>query len=118
MTASAAARGSSRERVSALTNDLQPSRMSPGLRIALGILEGRLRSRFQHRLRQIRLFGSYARFEATEDSDLDVAIVVDGLSTTDRAAVIDEVHRIEQQTDFFLSPFILSVERFDELITQ
>lgn len=92
--------------------------MSPGLKLALGTMEGRLRSRLQSRLRLLRLFGSYARFEATEDSDLDVAVVVDGLTIADRAAVLDEVHRIEQETDFFLSPFILSGERFDALIAQ
>jgi predicted nucleotidyltransferase len=37
----------------------------------------------------VRLFGSYARGDAEEDSDVDVAVIVDALTEPERTAAID-----------------------------
>ena len=44
-----------------------------------------LKERFSDRLLYVGLQGSYLRDEATENSDLDVVVIVDGLSTKDLA---------------------------------
>ncbi len=45
-----------------------------------------LKERFSDRLLYVGLQGSYLRDEATENSDLDVVVIVDGLSAKDLAA--------------------------------
>ncbi len=45
-----------------------------------------LREHFGSRLKEARLFGSYARGEANEDSDVDVFALIDGLSHEDKVA--------------------------------
>jgi predicted nucleotidyltransferase len=51
---------------------MMPSHLRPVL-----LEQARLASRFAARFSEVRLFGS--RGEATEDSDLDVLVLVDGL---------------------------------------
>ena len=46
-----------------------------------------VRRRFGERVRDLRLFGSRARGEGHEDSDLDVLVVVDGLTPEERREV-------------------------------
>ena len=61
--------------------------MPPHLRPVLRELEAGLRSAFRARLHDLQLFGSYARGEATEDSDVDVPVLVDGLTPSEIAVV-------------------------------
>lgn len=51
--------------------------MPPLVASALKQLRAALEQRFGSRLLRLRLFGSYARGEADEDSDVDVPIVLD-----------------------------------------
>ena len=48
-----------------------------------------LRGRFGPRVVELVLFGSRARGEAHEDSDVDVLVVIDELSDEERVSVID-----------------------------
>ena len=48
-----------------------------------------LRQRFGERLVSVRLFGSYARGEATADSDVDCLILLDRADRADDRAVTD-----------------------------
>src|SRR5687768_1220114 len=48
-----------------------------------------LRSKFGRRLREVTLFGSRARGDAREDSDVDVLVVIDELSERERGEVFD-----------------------------
>ncbi len=48
-----------------------------------------LRQRFGERLVSVRLFGSYARGEATADSDVDCLILLDRVDRADDRAVTD-----------------------------
>ncbi len=50
-------------------------------------LRQKLGAIFADRLRDVVLFGSYARGEATEDSDVDVLVLVDGLTQLEMGAV-------------------------------
>src|SRR4030081_1448955 len=53
----------------------------PSLRPALEAYCERLRSVFGARLREVRLFGSYARGEANDASDVDILVLIDGLTS-------------------------------------
>ena len=53
--------------------------MSEHVRELLSALKSRLRDLYGARLRGVYLFGSYARGEADEESDVDVLIVLDRL---------------------------------------
>jgi len=63
-----------------------PERLQP----ILAELKRGLQEIYGDRLRAVVLFGSQARGEATADSDVDVAVVLD-----DFANAIDEVHRMD-----------------------
>lgn len=50
--------------------------LSPKIRAALADFQGRILEMFAAEISQLILFGSYARGEATPDSDVDVMVVV------------------------------------------
>lgn len=82
---------------------------------ALALMRDRLRARFGPRLRFVRLFGSHARGEATPRSDVDVAVVIDGLTHAEHMEAVAIIHEVELETDHFVSPLVMSSQRFDEL---
>jgi predicted nucleotidyltransferase len=71
-----------------------------------------LRRRFGHRLSEFVLFGSYARSEAHEDSDVDVLVSVDGLNEDERREVIDLAYDAGRAKDdtVGLSPLAYSTQ--------
>ena len=66
------------------------------------------------RLVEMRLFGSYARGDFDEDSDVDVLVVARELGAADRRAVTDAVIAASAG-EIVLSPLVLTSERLDEL---
>lgn len=84
---------------------------------ALRAYAERLRARFGARLRLVRLFGSWARGEATEDSDVDVAVVVEGLTRQEWRDAVGDACSLDE-TDVTLSPFVVSGEHFDLLLAR
>jgi uncharacterized protein len=61
----------------------------------------------------LRLFGSYARGEAHEDSDVDVAVVVRQATWADRRVILDVAADISLDLELCLSPTILPVEQYE-----
>lgn len=88
-----------------------PSSLQPAL-VRYG---ERLRRRFGPRLREMRLFGSYARGEAHEDSDVDVLVVVDGLTDLEIGAAAGDAAEIAMETGTPLAPLPIATERMSEL---
>jgi predicted nucleotidyltransferase len=68
---------------------MSPVPPPPPVREALARLDEALRRRFEGRLVELVLFGSYARGDAHEDSDVDVLIAIDGLTERERREVLD-----------------------------
>lgn len=80
--------------------------LSPLETAALADFRGRLIARFGTRLVELTLFGSRARGEGHEASDLDVLVLVRDLSRGERGEVLDEAWAIEQQTGLVISPLV------------
>lgn len=86
--------------------------MPPHLRPVLRELEAALRSSFGARLRDVQLFGSYARGEATEDSDVDVLVLIDELAQVEIARVSDCASTVALTSGTALAPLPIATENF------
>ncbi len=84
---------------------------------ALARFRTALRERFGDRLRELVLFGSQARGEATEESDVDLLVVVDGLTEAERREVLDLGWAAGAAGDEYvcLSPLPYSCDQIAEL---
>ena len=83
---------------------------------ALQRFTGMLRNRFGPRLREVRLFGSTARGERHEDSDIDVAVLVDGLDWREKREVYGWPFDVLMETGIYLSPVAWSAADFESLL--
>src|SRR5258706_10109666 len=63
--------------------------------LLLGELRRRIEARFGDRVEGVTLFGSRARGEGHEDSDLDVLVLVRDLTAGERRALIDDAFDLE-----------------------
>jgi predicted nucleotidyltransferase len=80
----------------------------PRVLAAAGDLKVSVGSRFGARLLELRLFCSYARGDWGPDSDVDVLVVVDGLTHAERREVSDLAEDVYFQTLVRVSPLALS----------
>jgi len=85
------------------------------LRPALQAYATRLRAIFGSRLRDVRLFGSFARGEADEESDVDVLVLIDDCRGGDVGLAAGEAGPVIVETLVPLAPLVLSTERFEAL---
>ena len=76
--------------------------MSPSVKEGLGRFTAALRERFGGRVSEVVLFGSQARGDAHEDSDVDVLVVIDDLSDHERCDVIDLAYDVNAASDDWL----------------
>ena len=65
-----------------------------------------VRSRFGPSVVDIRLFGSHARANAHEDSDVDVAVVLEAAGWEERRDIINLAADIGLEHDLLLSPTV------------
>jgi predicted nucleotidyltransferase len=80
---------------------------------ALAELGRELRRRYGAELVALRLFGSFARGEAGEDSDVDVAVVLERADWEARRAVIDLAADVGLAHGLALSPTVFDRETFE-----
>ena len=75
---------------------------------------GRLvRERFGEAVIDIRLFGSHARSDAHEESDVDVAVVLEEAGWEIRRTIIDLAADIGLEHDLILSPTVFDRETWE-----
>lgn len=86
-------------------------RMTDAEQAATEELIGWLRDRFGARLQECIIFGSRARGEGDEASDLDLAVVVEGLSTSEGRAIAEHCGDLLTRHGVLVSTFSLSAER-------
>lgn len=67
----------------------------------------RVRARLGARLVGLRLFGSKARGDAHEDSDLDIAVIVDRDRLAAEDAAIDVAFDVNLAHDVYVSPRVI-----------
>ena len=92
-----------------------PTALPAGIVSALETFRGALAGRFGGRLVDVRLFGSYARHEARPDSDVDVLVVVTGLTRKERQDVLDLAWDAYAEALVHVSPLALSDTEWDML---
>ena len=88
---------------------------APSTDAAVVEFSARLRTCFGARLVRLVLFGSQARGEARDDSDVDLLVVIDALTSADGREIDTVVGDILTRTNVLLSPLLLSAARFDDL---
>jgi predicted nucleotidyltransferase len=85
---------------------------------ALRELDADLRRRYGPRVRDVRLFGSFARGEANEDSDVDVLVVLDHVDWPTRRDVIDRATDVGLPRSLLMSPLVLDEATYERWRTQ
>jgi hypothetical protein len=85
---------------------------------ALALYRARLERAFPGRVVRVVLFGSHARGEATEESDVDVLVVLDGACHADRARAIDVGGMIGLELALAIAPMVLSSADWSELVAR
>jgi predicted nucleotidyltransferase len=73
---------------------------------------------FGDRVADLRVFGSYARGDWREGSDLDVAIVVAGLTEPERRQVFDLAWDVYTRTLVRISPLALSDREWGTMLAR
>jgi predicted nucleotidyltransferase len=63
---------------------------------------------------QIRAFGSHVRGTATDESDLDICVVIPGMQHQDRLVISDLAWEIGLAHDLYLSTVVFSQRDFEE----
>lgn len=78
-------------------------------------LHARLDARFGERVLDVRRFGSCARGESTEGSDVDVFVLLRQMTWSDKKAVLDAAADLWTESGLFVSPTVFDVERWERL---
>lgn len=72
-----------------------------------------VRERFGESVVDIRLFGSHPRANAHEDSDVDVAVVLEAVGWDERRDIIDLAADIGLEHDLMLSPTVFDRKTYE-----
>lgn len=86
---------------------------TPTAREAVAEFAQELRHRYGDDVLEVRLFGSFARGEADEESDVDVAVVLESADWNTRRDVIDLATETGLSRDLLLSPTIFDRETYE-----
>ena len=86
--------------------------VAPLVRTAAARFAEELRKRYGQAVLDVRLFGSFARGEADEESDVDVAVVLERVDWTTQRDVIDLATDIGLPLDLRISPSIFDAETY------
>ena len=85
----------------------------PPFASVLARFAGAVRDRFGAAVLDIRLFGSYARSNAHEGSDVDVAVVLEEAGWEARRAIVDLAADFGLAHDLMLSPTVFDRETWE-----
>lgn len=81
----------------------------------LSALKERLTCLFGEDIKKIILFGSKARGDYDENSDIDIAIIVSNLDKEKKERILEEIINLEIDYNIPLSTLILSEDDFEML---
>jgi uncharacterized protein len=96
---------------------VRPLDAPPLVHRSLARLRAELERRFGARLRELVLFGSRARGDAHEESDVDVLVVVDALTLDERLEILDLAYDAgtDEGEHLVLAPLVLSTRGAHDL---
>lgn len=89
--------------------------LPPSVSNALTAYAERLRQRLGGRVRDLRLFGSYARGDQHVESDIDVFVLVDVRDAITRTVPFEVAEEIFQRTETNLSPTVMDTAEWQHL---
>ncbi len=92
--------------------------VAPLVRTAAARFAEELRKRYGKAVLDVRLFGSFARGEADEESDVDVAVVLEHVDWTTWREVVDLATDVGFPFDLRISPTIFDAETYATWRTQ
>lgn len=89
--------------------------ISTAVRYAIVSYRARLEDELPRRVLRMALFGSWARGEAHEDSDVDVLVVLSHGTSADRARAIDAGGQIGLERGLVIAPLVFTESEWAEL---
>lgn len=89
--------------------------LSPLDRQALEEFVAYLHTTFPHKVRQVALFGSKARGDSQEDSDIDVLVILSREDRKIRREIIRQAARLSLKHDVLLSPRVIGADRWEQM---
>lgn len=90
----------------------------PAIRPALTAYAANLRAVFGSRLRDVRLFGPWARPGADPNADVDILVLVDQLADTETVLAERQVAAIVLEHRLALTPLVMSSQQFESMLQQ
>ena len=91
------------------------SSLPPLIRDALVELRARLTTSWPERVESVVLFGSWARGEATEDSDVDVLVVLKDATSRERLRAIEIAAEVGFEHRLVVEAMVVSSAQWSEL---
>lgn len=82
---------------------------------AVAVFTRRIRSAYGPRVVMMKMYGSAARGERREESDVDILVVIDGLTWEEKRSVWDEATNVNIRCDALLSPLVMTPDELKEL---
>ena len=89
----------------------------PNLKIICDKVVDAYKKIYGDKVRAVYLYGSYARGDFDEESDIDFAAIVEGEKpqwTEKRSKLLRETEEIDSVYDVFISPKVISATYFDK----
>ena len=87
-------------------------------RAALEEFLSRIRKRLSSQLTLVKLFGSAAKGEGTEESDIDLFIVVKSYSKEVENSILDEAYEVSLKHDVVITPLVYGEEEVNSPLFQ
>jgi uncharacterized protein len=87
--------------------------LTPPEGAALDVFVHRLRDRLGARIVDLRLFGSKARGDSREGSDIDVAVLVEGDRLAAEDVAIDIAFEVNLEHDVYISPRVIPADALE-----
>jgi predicted nucleotidyltransferase len=96
-------------------NSLKSNKLTSQEKLALLNFVTYLKQSLPNEVVRIAIFGSKARGDSQPDSDIDVLVILDRENRELRRSILKKAARISLDYDVFLSPRIISQQRWEEM---
>src|SRR5580700_4397498 len=91
-------------------------RLPPAVEEVVRRYSATLHEELGDRVQRVVVFGSQARGDATEDSDVDVLVVLDRLTHEERTRAMNLLIELGFERDLVAAPVVLSAAAWEEMV--